>query len=128
MLEKHNVDYVIAGDFHGYARTERNGTVYMASGGGGAHLKPPLFGRFHHALVLRVDGGSVSERIMQVDADEDLEDTLERFAIADLCPLLRRHPLLAGLLNLAGAAALFLVLYKLFRRRTAPLEGGTRAG
>jgi len=116
VFEKHSVDYVIAGDFHGYARTERKGTTYLVTGGGGAHLKPALFGRFHHALVLRVDGGSVSERIMQIEADEDLEDAMERFAIADLCPRLQRHPLLAGLLNLAGVAALLLVVWRLFRR------------
>lgn len=100
LFEKLNPDYVIAGDYHGYARITRKDIVYLVTGGGGAHLEEKKFGRFHHALVLRVTKDGVSEKLLVVNRDETLEDGLERFALASVYPWLRGNLLAASILNI----------------------------
>lgn len=99
LIEKLKPDYVIAGDYHGYARITRKDTAYLVTGGGGAHLEEKKFGHFHHALVLRVTKNSVSEKILVVDRDEDLEDRIERFALASVYPWLRGNWFATAFLN-----------------------------
>lgn len=99
LFEKLNPDYVIAGDYHGYARITRKDIVYLVTGGGGAHLEEKKFGRFHHALVLRVTKNGVSEKMLVVNRDETLEDGLERFALASVYPWLRGNWFATALLN-----------------------------
>ena len=104
LFERHGVDYAFAGDYHGYARGEVNGTVYLVSGGGGSHLKESKFGAFHHAMVLRVEPNAVHERILFVDRNENLEDRLERLALGDVYPWLSASRIAAMALNVAVVA------------------------
>jgi len=106
LFEKYHVDYVCAGDYHGYARGEVNGTVYLVTGGGGAHLKDAKFGAFHHAVVITVEPNAVHERILFVPRDEDLEDGLERFALAEFVPWISARWPLVIFLNVAATAVL----------------------
>jgi len=39
LFHKYNVDYVFAGNYHGYRKITFKNTVYLVSGGGGAHLR-----------------------------------------------------------------------------------------
>jgi len=105
LFDEYDVDYVCAGDYHGYARAKLNGTVYLVTGGGGAHLKEGKFGAFHHALVLRVEPSAVHERLLFVVRNEDLEDRLERFALAEVYPWLSANRVSGMALN-AGVLAL----------------------
>ncbi|MEP9410789.1 MAG: metallophosphoesterase [Candidatus Brocadia sp.] len=100
LIEKLNADYVIAGDYHGYARITRKDTVYLVTGGGGAHLEEKKFGSFHHALVLEVTKDCVSEKILVVNRDEKLQDRIERFALASMYPWLTNNLFAASLLNI----------------------------
>lgn len=100
LIEKLNADYLIAGDYHGYARITRNGIVYLVTGGGGAHLEEKKFGSFHHALVLGVTKDCVSEKILVVNRDEELEDRIERFALASMHPWLTNNLFVASFLNI----------------------------
>lgn len=120
LFDTFGVDYVLAGDYHGYARTRRNGTVYLISGGGGARLRKALFGKFHHCLVVTVGPDSISEKILFKEGKQNFEDSVEGYAVADFYPWLRTHKLLAILLNL-GACGLCLLAFKgLVHRHPAP--------
>jgi len=93
LLNKLQVDYVFAGDFHGYARARFGATNFLVTGGGGARLKEKRFKQFHHALVVTVGQNRVSERIIQVDKSDDFEDALEKLAVGEVYPWLLRYRL-----------------------------------
>lgn len=91
LFNKYQVNYVFAGDYHGYRRVNLKNTTYLVTGGGGGHLEKQKFGRFHHALVIKVTPDSVSELILQVERQEDFEDTIEMYALAEFYPWLRTN-------------------------------------
>ena len=87
LFDKYRVDYVICGDYHGYARLKRNETVYLISGGGGSHFRKDRPGHFHHAIVLTVrDNGEISEQIRAAGSTRDVMDKLQHFAAARFLP------------------------------------------
>jgi hypothetical protein len=94
IINKYRVDYVIGSDFHGYARVKVGNTDYLITGGGGAHLKRRLYGHFHHGVVFHVGKDFISERILQVNADEDFEYQVRRYILAEIIPYLKRNLLL----------------------------------
>ncbi len=100
LIEKLKADYVITGDYHGYARIAINNTVYLVTGGGGAHLEEGKFGRFHHALVLKVARDSVSEKILMVNRKEELGDRIENLVLADIYPWMRNNLFAVSFLNI----------------------------
>jgi len=117
LLDKYQVDYVIAGHYHGYSRTKRKNTVYLTSGGGGAHLKKNKFGAFHHAIMLTVGQDSVSEQILYVDRNESVEDSLECFALTRLYPWLKQNRVLAVALNALILGACFWLFRAFLKHR-----------
>jgi len=119
LCDRFEVDYVIAGDYHGYARVQRKDTVYLITGGGGARLaKVP--GNFHHVILITVGPQGVSERILSTEKAEELEDMIECWAIADLYPWMKKHMWATILLNIGViCCGLFLVLT--FPKRRRPL-------
>jgi len=114
LMDKYKVDYYIAGHHHGYARARVKDTVYLVSGGGGNHLEKEKYGRFNHAITLGVSPDFVSESILEVEHSDDMEDRLERFAIADVYPFMTDRPLLTLLIN----ASLLLFLAMSFLKRS----------
>ncbi|MBU0672310.1 MAG: hypothetical protein KJ732_04690, partial [Candidatus Margulisbacteria bacterium] len=67
LFEKYQVDYVIAGHIHGYARAERRGIVYVVSGGAGAPLYLPAdFGGFYHYVRIDVNGEMITDRTVKI--------------------------------------------------------------
>lgn len=100
LCDTFKVDYVFAGDYHGYARVQCGDTVYLVTGGGGAHLAKKMPGNFHHAVLITVGPQAISERILAVGRDEDLEDIIERWAIADVYAWMRKHVWITILLNI----------------------------
>jgi hypothetical protein len=99
LCDKFKVDYVITGDYHGYARVQRKDTVYLITGGGGARLEK-VPGNFHHVIVITVGPQGVSERILSTKKDEDLQDIIECWALADVYPWMRKHVWATILLNI----------------------------
>lgn len=100
LLEKLQADYVIAGDYHGYARITSGKTVYLITGGGGAHLEMSKFGHFHHALVLNVSKDYVSEKILVVNRNEKISEKIERAALADFYPWLSDNVIVVLFVNI----------------------------
>lgn len=115
LIEKLNADYVIAGDYHGYARITLGKTVYLITGGGGAHLEKNKFGYFHHALVLNVSKNHVSEKILVVNRNEKFEDSIERFALADVYSWQANNVIEVFLINIILVASI-VGLYKYLNR------------
>jgi len=111
LFDRYRVDYVIAGDYHGHARIKIKDTVYLVTGGGGAYLKGGKFGRFHHAIVLKVGQNSVSERILFVNPVEDVEDRAEELALAEVYPWIQKNWPVAILLNVGILGILFWATY-----------------
>ena len=67
LFARHKVDYVFAGHLHGYAKAERDGVVYIVTGGAGAPLYlPPELGGFYHYVRLDVEGGKIRDRAVRV--------------------------------------------------------------
>jgi hypothetical protein len=117
LCNRYCIDYVIAGDYHGYARVKVGNTVYLVTGGGGAHLERGKFGRFHHALVITVGPNSVSERILFVNRMKDIEDRAEELAVAEVYPWMKRHWHVAIILNAGILVMLFGAFRGLLRNR-----------
>jgi hypothetical protein len=114
LFEKYHVDYVFAGDYHGYARVKVNNVNYIVTGGGGARLKyANKYGNFHHAIVMKVQSDAISERILSVEEHKDLEDKIEHLAIAEVSPWIMQHKLASVLFNLLGFAVLVLAFFLL---------------
>lgn len=122
LCDEIGVDYVFAGDYHGYARVKLRDTTYIVSGGGGARLKEEKGKQFHHALVVRVGKDFVSERFVYVDKENKAEDFFEKAAIMYIWPWFARHSFVAYCINGVLLLLLFLVLKPLAaasrRRRT----------
>lgn len=111
ILDKYKVDYFVSGDYHGYARIQRKDTVYLTTGGGGASLEHNKYCRFHHAVVITVEPEAVSEQILFVKDSYDKGDVVERFAMAELYPLIMGHRTLSVLVNLLIVSGFFMCLW-----------------
>ena len=118
LLDELGIEYVFAGDFHGYAQTKLHNTTYIVTGGGGAHLNEEKGKQFHHALVIRVTPDSFDKRIIAVSRTNDLEDRLEKLAISEIWPWIQRHAYLTVLLNAVGITIFIMLLALPLIRRT----------
>lgn len=115
LFEELGIEYVFAGDFHGYAQSKRGETTYIVTGGGGAHLAGKPGGQFHHATVIHVTSDSVDKRIVAVTRVNDMEDRLEKLAITEVWPWMRRNVALAVALNVLGVIGFALLVWWLIR-------------
>jgi predicted MPP superfamily phosphohydrolase len=101
-----NIDYVIAADFHGYNRTKLNNVEYIITGGGGARLDKSTGQQFHHAIAITLNKNMLSEKILPVSANIDIEDVFQMNAIVYVGPFILNHLYLCLALNiLAGVVA-----------------------
>lgn len=82
------VDYVLAGHLHEYARTQIGRTVLLVSGGGGGRLKPVSTGNFFHALIIRVAGDQITEEVMAVRRPLAPWSRVHRAAVVGISSLL----------------------------------------
>lgn len=121
LFDELGIEYVFAGDFHGYAQTKLRKTTYIVTGGGGAHLNEEKGKQFHHALVVRVTPDSFDKRIVVMPRVNDVEDRLEKLAISEIWPWMQRHTYLAIGLNVAGIGIFITLLapplVRLIRRK-----------
>lgn len=61
LMEQYKVNYCFFGHHHGYWKSERNGTTYIISGGGGTRLEPHIPDQIHHMLRINVGQDKISE-------------------------------------------------------------------
>ncbi len=106
------VDYVVSGHYHRYAHVRRGSTNYIVTGGGGSNLAKTPSGQFHHALILQVRPDSIEEQLVVVSVHKNLEDILEKIAITELWPMMKRHPIGWMTLDLAGLILIVLLFWR----------------
>ena len=83
LFVKYDVNLVIAGHDHLYYRTQRNGVMYITTGGGGAplyevgeelpRLPDDVWGKYHHIVHFTVTGGLIKGTT--VDIDKQIRDS-----------------------------------------------------
>jgi predicted phosphodiesterase len=67
LMSEMKVDYVFAGHIHAYARGERDGVVYLYTGGAGAPLYTDGHAQaFHHYLRVTVQDGEVTVEVVEI--------------------------------------------------------------
>ena len=68
LMRKHQVAYVFASHIHAYSEAERDGTVYVITGGAGA----PLYAdehpnAFYHYVQVRIEGTDIRTAVVRLD-------------------------------------------------------------
>lgn len=121
LLKEHNVDRAFFGDFHGYWRGDIQGVHVIVTGGGGSHLAGDTTYGFYHLLVITVDDGMITERIISIPAATDWEDRFEEYCYIYAFPALGTEPwkyyLLGGLASAAALLVAILSFYGKLRRK-----------
>lgn len=83
------VDYLVAGHLHQYSRMKMGSSVLLISGGGGGTLRSVRSGRFHHAVIMRLDGDRITEELVTVrDPWEAIPWRLRRRTVVGIYRLL----------------------------------------
>jgi len=121
IIDRYKVDYVITSHFHGYDRTKRNGTVYLVTGGGGAPLEgKETFGGLHHAIVLTVAHGKVSEKVVLAPHSTRIAGIPKYFAITKLLPVLARHVSFTIAENVMILGIFLVFMWNIFKKERIP--------
>lgn len=105
ILQDLKINYAIAADFHGYNRTKLNNVEYIITGGGGSHLHESTGKQFHHAIAITLNQNMLSEKILPVSANIDIEDVLQMNAIVYIGPFILNRPYLCLALNILAVGA-----------------------
>ncbi len=67
IFKRYQVDYVVCGHIHGFARATRGKTTYIITGGAGAPLYlPPMLGGFYHYVRFDIDGEKISTSVVRL--------------------------------------------------------------
>ena len=93
IAKKYHIDYVFTGDHHGYIKTEKEGTTYIITGGGGAELKG-IKGRFHHFVELNIENGEISDNVISVEHKNNWMELLERNIAVHFWGAIRQNKLI----------------------------------
>lgn len=123
LFDELGIEYVFAGDYHGYLQSKRGKTTYIITGGGGANLVASPGKEFYHAVAVNVTPESVDTRIVSVAGVKTMEDRLEKIAITGAWPWLRRNMIAAIGLNMLGAILFVLSIWALIRHIDQPGRG-----
>ncbi len=119
LTSRHDVDYVFTGHHHGYAKTEKNGTTFVITGGGGNSLEGE-HGKFHHMVRVSVKNGAVTDSVIATRRHPEVLEHAERQIAAHLWPLIAGNSLSVAVTSLlSGATILWLVLSIVCARRLA---------
>jgi hypothetical protein len=120
MMDEYNVDFVFAGDFHSYFRTDRGHTRYIVTGGGGSNLSGDPVRSFHHALLMKVDPANdrADETIYALKPTFDPGDDVETVMICLIYPVFERRPVVwVALFSVLTAVSAGLIVYSIRRIR-----------
>ncbi|MCJ7777189.1 MAG: metallophosphoesterase [Sedimentisphaerales bacterium] len=114
LIRKYNVDYVFAGDHHGYAKKKAGSTNFIVSGGGGARLRGQ-HGKFFHIIRIAVDNEDVAETVIAGKHQIETSELLEYNIAVYLWPALCNHPLYSIAVFLFAVG--YVVCFKLNKHR-----------
>ena len=116
LVEKYHVQYVFAGDHHGYVKTVKDGTTYIVTGGGGARLRGK-HGRFHHLVRIGVENGMTTETVVVTKKHLETMELLERNVVVHLWPLIAQNSISVGVTLLLSGIVVWLLVFSLRRCR-----------
>jgi predicted MPP superfamily phosphohydrolase len=91
LIRKYKVDYVFAGDHHGYAKKKVGDTTFIVSGGGGARLRGEK-GRFFHITRMDIEGNDVTETVIAGQKKLETAELLEYNIAVHIWPTAAAHP------------------------------------
>ena len=116
LVRKHRINYVFAGDHHGYVKTERDGTTFTVTGGGGAKLRGK-HGGFHHLVRMSVKNGMITETVIASKRKLETSELIERNIVVYIWPLLAKNYASALLTFVISGTAFWLLIISLRRKK-----------
>jgi predicted MPP superfamily phosphohydrolase len=116
LAKKYNIDYVFAGDHHGYVKTERDGTTFIVTGGGGARLRGS-HGRFHHVIRIEVKNGTVTETVFAGKKQLETLELIEHNMVVYLWPVITQNFVSISITVLLFGAIIWLMIFSVRRRK-----------
>jgi hypothetical protein len=90
LIKDYNVSKVFSGDYHGYVEAKKDGSEFVVTGAGGAHLSDP-YEKVHHCLLVGVDGKDIFIRMLTADKRNSVFDKAELIAIEDVWPRMLKY-------------------------------------
>ena len=118
LAKKYNVDYVFAGDHHGYVKQRKDNTTYIISGGGGGRLRGE-HGKFHHLTRISVKNGLVEETVVISRKYLETFELIERNLAVYIWPIISFN-LFSKAVTTVILVLAFLVFVYSFRRLRRP--------
>ena len=117
LAQQYDIRYVFAGDHHGYVKTQRGGTTYIVTGGGGARLRGE-HGGFHHLVRMAIHDGVINETVIATEKQLETVELIERNLIVYVWAFISKdtfHGLITALGTLV-LLVLFLISVRNWRR------------
>ncbi len=116
LAKKYHIDYVFAGDHHGYVKTERDGTTFIVTGGGGAKLRGK-HGRFHHLVRMSVKNGMITETVVAAKKQPETFELIERNVAFYIWPLITQNSTSLTVTFVIFGLTIWLLIFSLRRRK-----------
>ena len=116
LAKKYNIDYVFSGDHHGYVKTEKDGTTFLVTGGGGARLRGK-HGKFHHLVRMSVKKDFVTETVIASKRQLETAELIERNMVVYIWPLISKNYSSAAATFVTLASAIWLLIVSIRRRK-----------
>ncbi|MFA4967559.1 MAG: metallophosphoesterase [Candidatus Margulisiibacteriota bacterium] len=67
IFKRYKVRYVMTGHIHAYLRAERDGVIYIVTGGAGGPLHlPASLGGYYHYVKVTVDGDQIKDEVVRL--------------------------------------------------------------
>lgn len=116
LTRKYHINYVFAGDHHGYVKTEKDGTTFVVTGGGGAKLRGK-HGRFHHLVRMSVKDSKITETVAITKRQMETWELLERNLIVYIWPIITRNSTSVAVTIVIVGLAIWSLIFSFRRRR-----------
>jgi 1,2-diacylglycerol 3-alpha-glucosyltransferase len=116
LARKYHIDYVFAGDHHGYVKTEKDGTNFIVTGGGGGRLRG-RHGRFHHLVRMGVQNEMVTETVIATKRHIETAELIERNIVFYLWPIIVKNPASITITLVLFGINAWLLIFSLRRRK-----------
>lgn len=112
--KKWGIDYVVAGHYHSYLRSEADGVRYVVTGGAGS----PLYGKrsFYHALYLEVDETRFVETLLTTGWRPAPREELIKGGYLAFYDFHRRFPWLFVSLLILSQTGLIFLMFRRYRK------------
>lgn len=91
LAKRYDIDYVFAGHHHGYIKSQKDNTVYIISGGGGAKLDEGEHGKFHHLVRISVNNRLIEETVILSKKYSETFELIERKLAVYIWPAISKN-------------------------------------